>query len=303
MSDFDYSQRLTRRIISDSPLERFIWDHHNFGTKYVEPFTHGHVGSEGSQSFIPYTVNKPVRVFSLDFPLLMLQESDYAKHTGLAYRPELDFSKLKDFYVRHKSYKPFIYNHPVYGDVVVRFAKPLSLPKKMTGGSGAVQGFTLELQEVVTTDYTFSKGENYSGDLAFPVGYYDVEIEYPDNSNIIPLANNYTVSFVSVGRDIRTLKLTCSGLLYFFDEQNRISFSYHGEQNMALLEMFYLKHRLNKKFTLEYMGEYIPVRFKEPLSIPKVEGNTGIISAVELTLIETPYEPTNSDIPYERTGN
>ena len=51
------------------------------------------------------------------------------------------------------------------------------------------------------------------------------------------------------------------------------------------------------------MGEYIPVRFKEPLSIPKVEGNTGIILAVELTLIETPYEPTNSDIPYERTGN
>ena len=303
MSDFDYSQRFTRRVLTDSPLERFIWDYHNFGTKYVEPFTHANVGSEGTQSFVPYTVNKAVRIFSLEFPLLLLQEADYSRYTGLTYRPELDFSKLKEFYIRHKSYKPFIYNHPIYGDMVVRFAKPLALPKKVMGGSGAVQGFTLELQEIVTTDYTFSRGENHNGDLDFPVGFYDVEIEYPDNSNIVPLGNNYMMSFVSVGRDIRTFKLTCSGLLYFFDSQEQLVLSKYPERNMGLLEMFYLKHRLSKKFNIEYMDEVISVRFKEPLSIPKVEGNTGMIAAIELTLVETPYETINSDIPYERSGH
>lgn len=303
MSDFDYSQRFERRVISDSPLDRFIWENHNFGTKYVEPFTHASVASEGSQSFIPYTSVKAVRIFSLDFPLLMLQEAEHAKETGLRSRPDLDFSKLKDFYVRHKSYKPFIYNHPVYGDMVVRFAKPLSLPKKVAGGIGVVQGFTVELQEVVTTDYTFQKNENYQGDISFPVGFYDVEIEYPDNSNSIPLGNNYTVSFVSVARDIRTIKLTCSGLLYFFDSDEKINLGFCPERNMALLEMFYLKYRLNKKFQIEYMDEIISVRFKEPLNIPKIEGSTGIISAIELTLVETPYETTTSDIPYERSGN
>lgn len=302
MSNFNYSQRLKRRVILDSPLERFIWENHNFGTKYIEPFVHANVGSEGGQSFVPYTSNKAVRLFSLDFPLLLLQEADHSIETGLIYRPELNFNELKAFYVRHKSYKPFIYNHPVYGDVVVRFAKPLSLPKKKPGGVGVVEGFTLELQEVVTTDYTFDPLEDFEGDLDFPAEYYDVEIEYPDNSNIIPLGNNYSMSFTSVGRDIRIIKVSCSGLRYMFDSEDRLAFSYCSGENMALLEMFYLKHRLSKKFAFEYLGEIIPVRFKDPLSIPKVEGSTGIISTVELTLVETPYETLDSDTPYERTG-
>ena len=155
MSDFDYTQRLQRRVIEDSPLERFIWENFNFGTKYVEPFVHTSSGPSGTQTFVPYNAKKPVRNFSLDFPLLHLQEPNHAGTTGLVYRPELDFTTLKEFYIRHKSHKPFIFFHPVYGDIVVRFAKPLAMPKKISGGMGLVQGLTLELEEVVTTDYTF----------------------------------------------------------------------------------------------------------------------------------------------------
>lgn len=299
MSDFDYTQRLQRRVIEDSPLERFIWENFNFGTKYVEPFVHTSSGPSGTQTFVPYNAKKPVRNFSLDFPLLHLQEPNHAGTTGLVYRPELDFTTLKEFYIRHKSHKPFIFFHPVYGDIVVRFAKPLAMPKKISGGMGLVQGFTLELQEVVTTDYTFQKGENYQGDIDFPVGFYDVEIEYPDNSNLIPLGNNYTMSFNSVGLDLRTFKLTCTGMQYFVGSDQKLDLNICSDRNMTLLEMFYLQHRLNKRFTFEFFGEKIQVRFQEPISIPKVEGNTGIISTLELVLIETPYDTAEKESIYE----
>ena len=299
MSAFDYTQRFTRRVITDPSMDRFIWNYHNFGTKYIEPFVHASVGLEGTQTYVPYKTIKPVRLFSLEFPMLMLQETDYAKYTGLAYRPELDFRELQKFYLKHKSHKPFIYEHPIYGDLVVRFAKALTLPLKKQGGKGVIEGFTLELQEVVTTDFTFQKGENLDGDLPFPLEYFDVEIEYPDSSNLIPLGNNYTLSFKKIGRDIRTFKLTCSGLKYVFDSKDKIVISHCPEQNMALLELFYLKHRLSKKFDFEYLGEIIPVRFKEPIGISKVEGNTGIISKIELVLVETPYKTHEDETVYE----
>lgn len=302
MTAFDYTQKFSRRVITDSRYERFIWENHNFGTKYVEPFTHAVVGLEGTQSFVPYTAIKPVRNISLDFPLLLLRDSEQAALTGLSYRPELDFNKLKEFYIRHKSYKSFIYEHPIYGDMLVRFAKPLAMPKKVAGGQGVVQGFTLELQEVVDTDYIFETTENLEGDLDFPAGFYDVEIEYPDNSNLIPLGNNYTMTMYSVAKDLRTLKLTCTGLRYFIDYNDKIEINSYPDQNMALLEIFYLKHRLGKHFKFEYMGEIIEVRFKEPISIPKVNGNTGMISDLEITLIESPYSSNTEGTIYERTG-
>ena len=60
---------------------------------------------------------------------------------------------------------------------------------------------------------------------------------------------------------------------------------------MLLLELFYLKNRLSTRFIFNYLGEDIPVRFKEPISIPKVEGNTGVLGTVDLILIETPNKP------------
>ena len=39
--------------------------------------------------------------------------------------------------------------------------------------------------------------------------------------------------------------------------------------------------------------------FQEPISIPKVEENTGIISTLELVLIETPYDTAEKESIYE----
>lgn len=59
-----------------------------------------------------------------------------------------NFGALEAFYLRHLSYKTFIYNSPVYGPVYVRFAEPLKKPKGKTSGQGLLEDFTVTLKEV-----------------------------------------------------------------------------------------------------------------------------------------------------------
>lgn len=63
-------------------------------------------------------------------------------------QPEINAGRLDDFYVRHKLSKKFIYDHPLYGDVAVRFNKPLILPKGYSDGGGVIEPFELEFLEV-----------------------------------------------------------------------------------------------------------------------------------------------------------
>ena len=62
--------------------------------------------------------------------------------------PEINLGLLEDFYLRHKMWKKFIYPHPIYGDLAVRFSRPLILPKGYTDGNGTVEPFELEFIEV-----------------------------------------------------------------------------------------------------------------------------------------------------------
>lgn len=55
---------------------------------------------------------------------------------------------LEEFYKRHHTYKNFIYNHPVYGRVYVRFAEALSIPEGIESGNGVVKDFNIVLKEV-----------------------------------------------------------------------------------------------------------------------------------------------------------
>lgn len=283
VANFNYTN-LQRRTLSGSSLQSFIWLHHNYGTAYKEPFER--VSNRNSQGYIPDVSVKPVRIFTLNFPILCFDEDS---ESWLKFSPEFDFSALLDFYKVHQTHTNFIYPHPVYGDIVVRFFKPLALPKKNKDGNGTVQGFSVELIEVITTDYTFHKGENFSGDLPLFLQYYDVEIEYPDNTTIFPLGGNYAMVFEDAQKPLRRFKLTCLGLQYFINQDEEIQLDIEPERNIALLEIFYLKNRLDKVFTFSYRGENIPVRFDTPLNIPMVTGNTGVVGQLELTFIETPY--------------
>lgn len=280
---FNYSQDFTRRVINDPSLERYVWSYHNFGTSYEEPYPQTNIRNDSNQSYVFKRERKPLRFIELEYSTMIFN----SEVQGVA--PEMDYDLLQQFYLRHNCSKPFIYEHPVYGDMKVRFVKPISLPKKNQNGGGTLQGFSVTLLEMIDTDYIFHPSEDFSGFLEFPCGYYDVEIEYKGNDLAAPLGNNYTMIFKDPKPPIRTFKLSVNGLMYF-TKRGKITLGFCPEQNMALLEAFYMQKRLNTVFDFEYAGEIIPVRFKTPLVIPKVIGNTGTINTLELTLVESPYK-------------
>lgn len=63
-------------------------------------------------------------------------------------QPEINAGRLEDFYFNHRTWKKFIYPHPLYGDLAVRFNKPLSLPKGVINGGGIIESFEVRFLEV-----------------------------------------------------------------------------------------------------------------------------------------------------------
>lgn len=288
--DFDYRQKWKRRVINDPKLLRFLWNYHGVTVTYSEPYTAANLTNENTQSFIANQTMKPVRTFELDMVGLKHCE-EQTPNLDVA----LNFSKLYAFYEHHGLHKRFIYEHPVYGDVVVRFAKTVSIPKKTPNGLGFINSFNITLIEVVTTHYNFDPTEEFDGDFPFPAGFYDVEVDVVEDTKAAPLGGNYEMVFKRSKKPLKTFKLTCNGLRYF-ESQNQLSLDVNKEQNMLTLEAFYLKYRLSKAFTFRYLDVDYLVRFKQPITIPKLFGNRGVFDSTELIFVEAPYEVLNEDI-------
>lgn len=62
--------------------------------------------------------------------------------------PGRNMAVLEAFYVTHKRWKTFVFNHPVYGAVNCKFNTPLNIPAGITGGDGVLPGFSVELIEI-----------------------------------------------------------------------------------------------------------------------------------------------------------
>lgn len=63
-------------------------------------------------------------------------------------QPQINMGTLEAFYNEHKLHKSFIYPHPVYGNVEVKFMSPLKIPEGIKGGGGALESFQIELIEI-----------------------------------------------------------------------------------------------------------------------------------------------------------
>ena len=59
-----------------------------------------------------------------------------------------NLGNLREFYKRHLTHKSFLYRHPTEGEVKVRFAEPLSLPRRIKAGGGVCEDFTVKLKQV-----------------------------------------------------------------------------------------------------------------------------------------------------------
>ncbi len=88
------------------------------------------------------------RRFTLAFNTMV-----WYKNAAGEYDPTIDVENnvlaLDQFYAEHRYHKSFLYNHPVYGELICKFATdaPFQMPRGLEGGSGATEGFELVLVE------------------------------------------------------------------------------------------------------------------------------------------------------------
>lgn len=61
--------------------------------------------------------------------------------------PSENVYALDAFYRDHTQFKRFIYAHPVYGNLTVRFSSPFRMPAGKQGGSGWTEAFELQITE------------------------------------------------------------------------------------------------------------------------------------------------------------
>lgn len=116
-----------------------------YRTAYPESGTRIQLGN--SYQFDSPPDSPDQRIFTL-----MLQGMTYFVDASDAldrlYEPSRNLALLEDFYNTHKRATPFILEHPVYGQVVCKFNRPLNIPEGISGGSGLVDIIEVELIEV-----------------------------------------------------------------------------------------------------------------------------------------------------------
>lgn len=98
----------------------------------------------GSYQYSAPPVAPDQRIFKLKFAALRY----FTLPNGMIDRtiePKVNLARLEDFYAIHKLYAAFTYPHPVYGNIVCSFSKPLNIPE--IGHFGVVENIDIELVE------------------------------------------------------------------------------------------------------------------------------------------------------------
>lgn len=126
-------------------MDTFNFPYHTFTTEYPESGVRMQLGN--SYVFTAPPESPDQRKFNLTFPAMQY----YVPTPGtvdITTNPTRNAGTLEKFYTDHKLYATFIYPHPVYGDVNVKFNKPLKIPQPVAGGSGVLNPFDVEFIEM-----------------------------------------------------------------------------------------------------------------------------------------------------------
>jgi hypothetical protein len=268
-------------------MERFIWDKHGYSVEYLEHFRL--IENGAGQGVIPKLESCPLRKFSLKF------EGMYNGEKARIADKSSCFKSLEKFYLKHGMFKIFIYYHPIYGDVLVRFSKPLSMPKNKANSIGFTESFDLEFTEVQSKPFVFHKSEKLLENelMDFPFIYHSVGMDYPDDISRVILSGNNIAVFQDFQTKLRTFKLDFPLMLYM-QHKGEVSFIHNRCANLLSLELFYVQHRLDRKFIYIFNGERVLVKFKNPLKTNPVTGDSGAVLDISLELVETPYDEMSS---------
>jgi phage-related protein len=125
-------------------LEVFDFPFHTQRTKYPDSSVRMQFG--GGYEFAAKPQGPDQRTFVLNFTGMRYITASNGT-IDLTSDPKKNYGKLEKFYQDHRTYKPFLYNHPVFGQLTVRFGRPLDGPKGTPGGFGVLEPFEIELRE------------------------------------------------------------------------------------------------------------------------------------------------------------
>jgi phage-related protein len=88
----------------------------------------------------------PQRTFKLTFEAMVWFLNDDGS-ADTATEPGINMQRLIEFYEEHQTWKKFLYPHPVYGTLIVRFKEPLETPQSLKNAAGATDKLELTLVE------------------------------------------------------------------------------------------------------------------------------------------------------------
>lgn len=122
----------------------FSFPYHTYSTEYPESGYRMKFGNAYDYATEPTGPDQ--RIITLNFATMKFYE---APGGGIdrTREPAINMALLEDFYLEHRLWKSFTYNHPIYGAMQVKFNKPLKVPEGIQQGDGALKAFSIELIE------------------------------------------------------------------------------------------------------------------------------------------------------------
>ena len=114
--------------------------------------------------------------------------------------------------------------------------------------------------------------------------------DYPESGRRLELGGSYQFSSEPDGPDQRVFTLYFETMKYFADSNGAVDREAEPEINFALLEDFYIVHKLWKTFTYTHpIYGVLNVKFAKPLKTPKgIMGGGGALESFSVELIEVP---------------
>lgn len=125
-------------------METFNFPYHLENTEYPESSTRMQFGKNWTFAAAPNAPDD--RVFMLTFEALKYF-LDSEGQIDTTTEPLKNMGALEEFYQNHGTWKNFLYDHPRFGVVTVKFKRPLVTPKPLPYGTGATEAFEIVLIE------------------------------------------------------------------------------------------------------------------------------------------------------------
>src|SRR5262245_11203428 len=124
-------------------MDTFNFPYHKVRTIY--PDNSARVQFGGAYEFVAKPNAPDQRIFILTFAAMRFFFTSGTLDANVS--PTVNYKNFRNFYEAHRLYEKFTYPHPEFGNLTVRFHKPLNDPEGIAGGNGAVGQFEIELIE------------------------------------------------------------------------------------------------------------------------------------------------------------